>query len=127
VQAQNGLLKETQGTSFQGYEIHIGGMGNPVGSTAFCIKERSGQPCTWHAVDGCISPDGRVLGTYIHSLFHNQKLCHGILKSIVETKDGSLDFNSQGMDRENEFKKLTALVRSNLDMELVYRVSGLKG
>ncbi len=127
VQAQNGLLKEVQGISFEGYEIHMGGTDNPPDSAAFCIKERSGQPCTWQEVDGCISPDGRVLGTYIHGLFHNQELCHGILKVMVGTKGGSLDFSGQSIDRKNEFKKLAALVRSSLDMDLVYRVSGLKG
>lgn len=127
VQAQNGLLKEVQGISFQGYEIHMGGTDNSSASAAFCIKERSGQPCAWHEVDGCVSSDGRVLGTYIHGLFHNQELCHAILKSIAETKGGSLDFNGQSIDRENEFKKLAALVRSSLDMDLVYRISGLKG
>ena len=126
VQAQKGLLKEVQGKSFQGYEIHMGGTDNPSGSAAFSIEERSGQPCISHEVDGCISPDGRVLGTYIHGLFNNQELCHGIIKSIVEAKGGSLDFNGQSIDRENEFKKLSALVRSNLDVDLLYRIAGLK-
>jgi len=126
VEAHNGLLKEVQGISFQGYEIHMGGTNNSS-SVAFGIKERSGQPCSGHEVDGGISADGRVLGTYIHGLFHNQELCRGILKSIAEAKGGSLDFNSQSIDKENELKKLAALVRSSLDMDLVYRISGLKG
>jgi adenosylcobyric acid synthase len=126
VQAQKGLLKDIQGVSFQGYEIHMGGTRNPPGSAAFCIKTRSDQPCAGHEVDGCISPDGRVLGTYIHGLFQNQELCQGILKSIAEAKGRSMDIHVQSTDRENEFKKLAALVRSSLDIDLVYRLSGLK-
>lgn len=126
VQAQKGLLKEVQGISFQGYEIHMGGTDNPSSSAAFCIKERSGQPCTGDEFDGCISHDGRVLGTYMHGLFHNHRLCHGILKSMMEAKGRPLDFNGQIVDRENEFKKLAALVRSSLDMDLLYQVAGLK-
>jgi len=126
VQAQKGLLKEVQGKPFQGYEIHMGGTENPSGSAAFYIKERSGQPCTGDEVDGCVSPDGKVLGTYIHGLFNNQVLCRGILKSVVEAKGGSLDSNSQSINRETEFKKLAALVRDSLDMDLLYQIAGLK-
>jgi len=126
VQAQNGLLKNVPEIPFEGYEIHMGGTDNASDSAAFCIKERSGQPCTRYELDGCISPDGRVLGTYIHGLFHNQELCLGILKSIAETRGGLMDFNTQSIDREKEFTKLAALVRSNLDMDAVYRISGLE-
>jgi adenosylcobyric acid synthase len=124
VRAQGGLLKEVQGKPFQGYEIHMGETKTPSSSGAFTIEERSGQP-TPPESDGCISTGGRVLGTYIHGLFHNQKLCHGIIKSIVEAKGGSLDFKGPRTDKENEFKKLSALVRSNLDVGLLYRIAGL--
>jgi len=127
VKVKKGLLKEVQGISFQGYEIHMGETDRPAGSAVFGIKERSGQHCTGQAVDGCLSSDGRVLGTYIHGFFHNPELCCGILKSIAEAKGISLDFNSESTDREIEFNKLAALIRGSLDMDLVYKISGLRG
>jgi len=127
VQAKKGLLKEVQGISFQGYEIHMGETDSPARLAAFDIRERSGKPCARQTVDGCLSPDGRVLGTYIHGLFHNPELCRGILKSIAEAKGMPLDFNIESIDRETEFNKLAALIRSSLDMDLVYKIAGLRG
>lgn len=125
VRAQKGLLKESKGQSFQGYEIHMGGTDHPSGNAAFSIESRSGQPCIPQEVDGCVSPDGRVLGTYIHGLFNNQELCNGVIKSIMETKGGSSNFNGHNIDKGNEFKKLSALVRSNMDVDLLYQIAGL--
>ncbi|MFC2067489.1 cobyric acid synthase [Chloroflexota bacterium] len=122
VQAKNGLLKEVWGISFQGYEIHMAMTKSPSDFMAFGIEERSGQRCIPPAVDGCISVDGRVLGTYIHGLFHNRELCFGILKSIVEAKGNTPSLYTRSVDTESEFKKLATLVRRSLDIDLLYHI-----
>jgi adenosylcobyric acid synthase len=126
VRAQKGLLKGAEGEAFQGYEIHMGETESPSGSAAFSIEERSKQPCIPPEADGCLSPDGKVLGTYIHGLFHNQELCRGIVKAVAEVRGEPLDFNGRSIDKESEFKKLSVLMRSSLNMDLLYRISGLK-
>src|SRR5574340_422449 len=55
------------GISGRGYEIHMGRTDPPRGSGLVRVQHRNGVTC--EDVDGCISPDGRVIGTYMHGLF----------------------------------------------------------
>ncbi len=50
-----------------GYEIHMGQTRRLDGQPLLAINSRNRQSC--ESEDGCISPDGRVLGTYLHGLF----------------------------------------------------------
>jgi len=128
VVADCGLLAEAQGASFEGYEIHMGRTESGEGSAAFRLGERSTKPCD--ALDGCLDMSGRVLGTYIHGLFHNQELRRGILRHIAGAKGEPLSFTGgfTGDDRQRdaEYDKLAKVVRDSLDMDLIYSVAGLK-
>ena len=96
----------------------------------FYIQERSGnrreQP------DGTIDRGGRILGTYIHGLFHNAGLRRTVLRSLAQGKAVTLpaadDLRGQAslQSRDEEYDKLAALVRSSLNMDLIYHVAGLK-
>lgn len=123
VVAHFGLLSLATGISFAGYEIHMGRTTGGDGS-AFRILERSGQPCeVW---DGCLDTSGRVLGTYIHGLFHNQELRRAILRHIARAKDRPINFTNDDQGRDNEYDKLAQLMRQNLNMSLIYTITGLK-
>ncbi|MDP2916761.1 MAG: cobyric acid synthase [Dehalococcoidia bacterium] len=124
VVAHSGLLSEARGISFEGYEIHMGRTECNEGSV-FRILERSGQPC--EKSDGCLDTSGRVLGTYIHGLFHNQELRRAILRHIAGSKDRLLSFAGEDQRRDCGYDKLAELVRRNLDMDLVYAITGLQG
>jgi adenosylcobyric acid synthase len=50
------------GAPFQGYEMHIGRTGGP-GCARPLLRFADGR------TDGAISPDGRVMGAYVHGLF----------------------------------------------------------
>jgi adenosylcobyric acid synthase len=50
-----------------GYEIHMGQTRRLQGSPLFCVSARNQLPM--QDVDGCISPDGHRMGTYLHGLF----------------------------------------------------------
>jgi adenosylcobyric acid synthase len=97
---------------------------NGSGKTAFHIRERSGQPCDM--LDGCLGDSGRVLGTYIHGLFHNQELRRSILRHIAAAKGQSLSFSGDDHKRDVEYDKLAKLVRDSLDMGLIYTIAGLR-
>lgn len=124
VVADRGLLAEARGVGFEGYEIHMGRTESDEGSTAFRIRERSTKPCD--ARDGCLDTSGRVLGTYIHGLFHNQELRRGILQQIAHLKGRSLIFNGDDRQWDGEYDKLANLVRDSLDMDIVYSIAGLR-
>ncbi len=117
-----GLLKGASGLPVGGYEIHMGHT-NGSGVAPFLIEERSRRQC--EDPDGAISADGNVLGTYIHGLFHNEALRRSILMELARRRGVALPLRGKVPSREQEYEKLADLVRRNLDMELVYRVTGL--
>ena len=119
--SHRGLLAKTKGITFDGYEIHMGRTENNGEGAAFCLTERSGKPCD--VSDGYLDASGRILGTYVHGLFRDEKLRRAILRQIAQSKGVRLTFkNNPG---EDEYDKLADLVRNNLDMELIYDIAGL--
>jgi adenosylcobyric acid synthase len=123
VVVDRGLLAAARDTSFEGYEIHMGRSENDQSEAAFRLRERSGKPCD--ALDGCLDASGRVLGTYIHGLFHNQELRRGILKYIASSRQKPISFSGDDRQRDVEYDRLAELVRNSLDMELIYSVAGV--
>ena len=115
-----GLLSKAKGSTFDGYEIHMGRTSSE-GAAAFCLTERSGQACD--VADGYLDAAGSVLGTYVHGLFRNEKLRRAILRQIAQSKGLRLAFNAD--PREDEYDKLAAVVSSSLDMKLIYGIAGL--
>jgi len=112
--------KQTIQTRFQfrnrkencaGYEIH---MGETLlkGGESLCTTD-SGIP------DGCfVSP--RLWGTYMHGILDNPVVVEEILKA------GEFKTNPAGFDylsfKEEQYNKLAAHVRGNVDMDYVYSV-----
>jgi adenosylcobyric acid synthase len=123
VMANHGLLGNAKSMCFEGYEIHMGRTENGGGKTAFRIWERSGQTCD--IPDGCLDDSGRVLGTYIHGLFHNQELRRAILRHIARSKGSVLDFAMANCRRDKEYDRLAQVIRRSLDMRFLYNIIGL--
>jgi adenosylcobyric acid synthase len=65
------------------------------------------------------------MGTYIHGLFQNGELRGAVLGELARRKGVSLPGAASEQDLDKEYDKLADWVRSSLDMDLVYRVSGL--
>jgi adenosylcobyric acid synthase len=124
VVAERGLLAEARNVSFEGYEIHMGRTESGEADAAFRLRERSAKSCD--ALDGCLDKSGRVLGTYIHGLFHNQELRRKILRQIARAKGQPLSFAGDDHRRDAEYDKLARLVRDSLNMDLVYAIAGLR-
>jgi adenosylcobyric acid synthase len=101
-----------------GYEIHMG-LTEPLGPgrPAFEMTSRNGEPTG--EMDGWMSPDGRVWGTYLHGLFDNDRFRRDFLAELTpgrpEGKDGVgvlsfKDFQEAQLDR------LAGLLRQHLDI-----------
>ncbi len=67
-----------------------------------------------------LSEDGNVLGTYIHGLFHNDHLRHAILSELAERKGKALPPKISSFSIEEQYDRLAAHVRDNLNMDLVF-------
>jgi len=122
--SSHGLLGEAKGILFEGYEIHMGTTAGDRKQAAFCILERSALPC--NELDGCLASSGWAMGTYLHGLFHNQVLRRAILRHIARSKGIVLSLIDNEEQRDKEYDRLADLVRSSLDMGLVYDITGLK-
>jgi len=80
------------GNHGSGYEIHMGQTRRLEGRPLLSIHSRNRQSC--EEGDGCMSSDGRVLGTYLHGLFDTPAitrcwLAHlGLKKIKVDQRHG---------------------------------------
>jgi adenosylcobyric acid synthase len=111
-----------------GYEIHMGQTESGQKNHMFEITKREGTPIS--VPDGFVSEDGRIWGTYIHGIFDNDGFRRELIKLVRSAKglgesDGNpmFDFNKF---KESQYDALAALVRGNIDMEIFYRIAGLR-
>ena len=120
-----GLLSGAAGENVVGYEIH---MGRTVGEgfiPPFAVNDRADAPVTPDtALDGALDASGRVLGTYIHGLFHNAGVRRAVLGELARRKGVTLP---DGVDvaRDREYDRLADWVRNSMRMDLVYDMTGL--
>jgi adenosylcobyric acid synthase len=124
VVASSGWLQEAAGLAVAGYEIHMGTTSGNNGQALFRIDERSRRAC--QDFDGCVGPDGNVLGTYLHGLFHNTALRRFILSRLAARKGAAFHPTDRIFSKEEHYDKLADLVRSSLDMERIYRAIGVE-
>jgi adenosylcobyric acid synthase len=122
----SGLLSGAKGAPITGYEIHMGRTAGEGVGIPFHIHDRSDVPVTaGTAFDGAMDASGRVLGTYIHGLFHNRGLRRAVLQELARGKGVTLPLSSQELIIDQEYDKLADWVRSSLKMELIYQMTGL--
>ena len=114
-----------------GYEIHMGEVvfeGDCLKPFVLAEADTSGARGSRYA-EGAASPDGRVWGTFLHGVFHNDDFRRGWLNRLREAKglrpieDGC----RFGERREAAFDRLAGHVRAHLDMDFVYRLLGSGG
>ena len=119
VRCASGLLKEADGLRLQGYEIHCGVTRFGAGCVPFLFLDGRDGP------DGVCSPEGNVLGTYLHGLFDSGALWRVITNRLRERKGLPPETGETASlqdHREAELNRLADLVRKNLNMEDVYRI-----
>lgn len=97
-----------------GYEIHMGRSIYSGECTPFIHLEET--------VDGCVSDDGRVIGTYFHGIFHNDSFREQLINTVRRKKGlkdltGRISFNQL---RESAFDRLAEHVRSNVNLPYIY-------
>ena len=121
-----GLLAGASGLPFIGYEIHMGRTTGEGVAPPFRVEDRADAPVTEaNALEGALDSSGSVMGTYIHGLFQNIGLRNAILKELARRKGVLLPEGGVESDLDGEFDKLADWVRTSIDMDLVYRMTGL--
>jgi len=115
----------------KGYEIHMGN--TSCGDSAwplFLITSRNGEDIT--VKDGAMAVGGKVWGTYIHGIFDNDKFRRWLIEEVRKDKgiNATPLQNRRVLNyddiREDGYKRLAEVVRTNLDMERIYNITGLR-
>jgi len=104
-----------QGKKLKGYEIHIGQtIFNEETEIFPFLKLDNGKK------EGCYIEDGRVIGTYMHHLFHNDEWRSIWLNRLREQKGYPIrETNFINEKKDKRFDLVAAMVKSHLDWNLV--------
>ncbi|MDD4237148.1 MAG: cobyric acid synthase [Desulfotomaculaceae bacterium] len=124
------FLCEASDSKITGYEIHMGRTElAPDVKPAFTIRARSGEKVFFP--DGAVSRDGLAFGTYIHGIFDSDSFRRCLINTLRKRKGleplSASDTLPVHEQRERDFDKLAAVVRSSLAMEKIYSLLGLEG
>ncbi|MCD8194532.1 MAG: cobyric acid synthase, partial [Tannerellaceae bacterium] len=109
------FLPSGTNTTCKGYEIHMG-------------RTETVNNTPWHHVaqleDGRMDGyylNSRCWGTYLHGILDNPVVLDQLAAGLTDKKTATFDYQAF---KEQQYDKLAALVRENVDMELVYRQLG---
>jgi adenosylcobyric acid synthase len=107
-----------QGVSGAGYEIHMGQTLRHAGKSLFRVFEQNRISC--NKEDGCMTNNGRVLGTYIHGLFDTPDITRRWLNHIGL---GALEFTqTHGLAaRDKEYNLLAEHFENYVDTEKIFK------
>lgn len=115
--AECGWLAAAKDMLLDGYEIHAGD--STFGPDTMPWLTIGGQ------VDGVSSIAGNVMGTYLHGLFDDGQLPRLMINHLKELRGQTGDDRpvmTLEQFREREFDRLADVVRSSVDMDMVYRI-----
>jgi adenosylcobyric acid synthase len=99
------------GEPFHGYEMHIGRTNGP-GCAAPLLLFADGRP------DGAISPDGRVMGAYVHGLFADDRQRAAWLARLGA--HSQLAYEAQ---IEQTLDELAAHLARHIDLDLLFKLA----
>ncbi len=114
-----GLLAGTKDERLNGYEIHMGRTSGPDGRGVFRICETP-RPAGY--ADGAANPEGTILGTYLHGLFHNQGFVRLFLANLRRYWGLEENGSPAATSKDQEYDKLADLVRGSLDIPRIYEI-----
>lgn len=117
VAAKAGPFGRGADACLEAYEIHMGTTLHR-GEPAFLVRERDE-----YIPDGCISPDGLVVGSYLHGLFENPPLRSSLISWLAERRGITLPSSADEVaGREAEYDRLAATLRRHLDVAAIMRI-----
>ncbi len=101
-----GIFECLSGKEFSGYEIHNG---------KSSVKEN-------------IISKGNVYGSYIHGIFDGENIARDMLIAIAKSKGLEIDLENfdEVAYKNSQYDKLADIVRSSLDMDMIYEIVGCK-
>ena len=123
VVATRGLLAGAAGHEIAAYEIHVGRTDN-AGDAAFAVISRGAESIA--DVDGAVSADGAVTGTYLHGIFADDGLRGAVLRAVA-ARVGRAPHPGWGSPRRASarYDRLADIVGEAVDMPAIAKLVGL--
>ena len=111
------------GIAVSGYEIHMGrsSCSGERLPTLIEVSHRNDLPDA--DVDGAVSGDGRIMGSYFHGFFDEKGVREWFLRLLDSRYRPSVE--DDGRD-EDVFDRLAAHFEANLDLDALFRIAGLE-
>ncbi len=113
-----------QGLEVTGYEIHLGiTAAHGPGKPALTLTSRNGQPV--EVPDGWVSPDGPLMGTYVHGLFEADGFRQAFVSALLGSPPGSPGESptwSYQAFQEAQFDRLAAALSHHLDLPRIWEL-----
>jgi adenosylcobyric acid synthase len=107
-----------------GYEIHMGQTDYTDTPRPFArIFQRGGNSVD--ILDGCVSANGRVFGTYLHGIFDNARFRDSYLNCIRSEKGMPLQREADRTPASDPFDLLSSHMEQHLDMAKLFEICGL--
>ncbi|WP_046002961.1 cobyric acid synthase [Pseudoalteromonas rubra] len=118
-QVQANCLLNAQQTPLNGYEIHCGISQGPALAQPFL--QFVAHPSGWQ-VDGFISEDNQLAGTYLHGLFDSPEGLTCVLHWASEGRYSGGGFNL-AEHREQQLERLADMCETHLDIDKILAIS----
>jgi adenosylcobyric acid synthase len=112
----------------RGYEIHVGSTSYLEQVQPFARLVRQSERGTESVMDGCISPDSRVFGTYLHGLFDEDGFRHAFIaaaRAFCRLAPAD-ELNDWGAKRQESLDRLAKVVGQSLDLPRIFEWVGLQ-
>lgn len=120
--AEKGLFEGLKGIELTGYEIHMGQTRSQEQAVFQIVGTPQGDA---NYFDGALNDDGLIFGSYMHGLFHNAHFTHALLNRLRRFR-GLPAAEMAPINRDKQYDELARIVRENLNMRLIYSISGVR-
>jgi adenosylcobyric acid synthase len=109
--------------SLRGYEIHIGNTSYVGPAQPFAQLVRKTMESQETVVDGCISSDSRIFGTYLHGLFDGDEFRHAFIRAARKfcRLAPPAAVNDWGSKRSESLDRLANVVGESLDVPRIFQ------
>ncbi|MBF0293462.1 MAG: cobyric acid synthase [Nitrospinae bacterium] len=108
------------GCELAGYEIHMGV--TELGEASALMEICDGAETR---LDGAMSPDGKVWGTYLHGLFDEPEFLDAFIKGFGKPVSTAAKQPSAFEYRQSQYDKLASHFRKHVNINLLFEIAGI--
>lgn len=125
-EASSSLSPDMPKFILKGYEIHMGRTENIGNTIPFSHIVRRGE-LDCNDIDGYISTEGRVWGTYLHGIFDNEDFLKAMVYLLYKRKnlERTIRIKPLSERKRAQYDELASIVRKALSMDVLYGIMGI--